>query len=61
MPSKTVPEQCASGCSSMTKGGDYLPDHDSETLSAIIENVGGIKQFRQLVEGVLNHQIEVKS
>jgi hypothetical protein len=60
MPRKTVPKQCACGCSSMTKGGDYLPGHDSKTLSAIIENVGGVKQLRQLVEGVLNRQIEVK-
>ena len=61
MPRKTIAKPCACGCDSMTKGGDYLPGHDSKTLSAIIENVGGIKQLRQLVEGVLNHQIEVKS
>ena len=60
MPRKTVPKPCACGCDSMTKGGDYLPGHDSKTLSAIIENVGGVKQLRQLVEGVLNRQIEVK-
>jgi hypothetical protein len=44
----------------MTKGGDYLPGHDSKTLSAIIENVGGVKELRLLVEGVLNRPIEVK-
>lgn len=37
MPSKTVPEQCASGCSSMTKGGDYLPDHDSKTCQPLLK------------------------
>ena len=60
MPRKIVPKQCACGCCSMTKGGDYLPGHDAKTLSAIIENVGGVKQLRQLVEGVLKQQIEVK-
>ncbi|MFV9616694.1 MAG: hypothetical protein ACNYZG_12105 [Gammaproteobacteria bacterium] len=44
----------------MTKGGDYLPGHDSKTLSAIIESVGGVKQLRQLVEVVLSRRIEVK-
>ena len=60
MPRKKVSKQCACGCSSMTKGGVYLPGHDSKTLSAIIESVGSIKQLRQLVEGVLNRQIEVE-
>lgn len=57
MPGKTVAEQC--GCCSMTKGGDYLPAHDAKTLQAIIEHVGGVKQLRQLVEGLLNQQVEV--
>ena len=60
MPRKIVPKQCGCGCGGMTRGGVFLPGHDAKTLSAIIENVGGVKELRQLVEGVLNRQIEVK-
>lgn len=60
MPRKSIAKECSCGCGVMTKGGDYLPGHDSKTLSAIIENAGGIKELRMLVEGVLNRPIEVK-
>ena len=60
MPRKIIPKQCSCGCGGVTRGGDYLPGHDAKILSAIIENVGGVKELRLLVEGVLKRQIEVR-
>ncbi|RDH84067.1 MAG: hypothetical protein DIZ80_08005 [endosymbiont of Galathealinum brachiosum] len=34
----------------MTRGGEFIPGHDSKLYSAIIKHVGGITNLRKLVE-----------
>ena len=60
MPRKIIPKECGCGCGGVTKGDEFLPGHDSKTLSAVIEAVGGTSNLKLLVESVLNRQIEVK-
>lgn len=50
MPRKKVPKNCGCGCGEMTRGGDFIPGHDAKLLSAIVKNVGGIANLRDIVE-----------
>jgi hypothetical protein len=59
MPRKRIQKPCACRCGQTTAGGQFLPGHDTKTLSAIIEVVGGIAALRSLVEEVLDKDIEV--
>lgn len=60
MPRKVVPKPCACGCGDMTKGGKFLPGHDSRTLSAILEHIDGdISDLRKMVEDVTGKPVVV--
>ena len=60
MPRKRIQKPCACRCGEITAGGHFLPGHDTKTLSAVIEAVGGITALRNLVERVLGIKIEVE-
>ena len=59
MPRKRIQKPCACRCGENTAGGHFLPGHDTKTLSAVIEAVGGIAALRNLVEQVMGKEIEV--
>jgi len=59
MPRKKKPKECACGCGEMTAGGDFRPGHDSKTLSAIIERVGGVIELKKKIEELTNQPIIV--
>ena len=50
VPRKKVQRVCFCGCRRLTKGGKFVPGHDSKLLSAILEAVGGIEALRKLAE-----------
>ena len=50
MPRKKTPRLCSCGCGEMTRGGELIPGHDAKLLSAIVRNVGGIANLRDVVE-----------
>ena len=60
MPRKRIQKLCACSCGQITAGGQFLPDHDTKTISAIIEIVGGIVALRNLVENIYDRDVEVK-
>lgn len=60
MPRRRIPKQCACGCGELTAGGDFKPGHDSKTLSAILEHVGGVLDLKTLVEKHIGKTIKVK-
>ena len=59
MPRKLTSKQCGCGCGGQTKGGIFLPGHDSKLLSAIIEKTGGLLELKGLVEKTLKCKIKV--
>ncbi len=60
MPRKRIQKPCACGCDQITAGGCFLPGHDTKTLGAIINVVGGIVALRNLVEDALGKKVEVE-
>ncbi|MEX0709408.1 MAG: hypothetical protein WD078_15740 [Woeseia sp.] len=58
MPRRVRPKQCACGCGEITKGGNFIPGHDSKLQSAIVEKVGGIIELRRIVEKALRCKIQ---
>ena len=61
MPRKRIQKSCACRCGQITAGGHFLPGHDTKTLSAIIEAVGGIIALRKLVEKTLDRDVDVNT
>jgi hypothetical protein len=59
MPRKRIQKPCACRCGQNTAGGHFLPGHDTKTLSAIIEAVGGIVALRNLIEKILERDVKV--
>ncbi len=60
MPRKKRPKLCACGCGDWTAGGNFLPGHDSKTLSAILDRVGGMIELKKLIEKVTGAPIIVR-
>lgn len=60
MPRKIVPKKCSCGCGGITKGGYYLQGHDQKMLSAIISEVGSIRELHALVERSLKCKIKTQ-
>jgi len=51
MPRKTNPKLCACGCGQMTKGGKFIPGHDTKIYRAILQHIDGdIIDLKDLVE-----------
>lgn len=50
MPRKRRQKECGCGCGEMTAGGDFKPGHDSKTLSAILDRVGGVLKLKEMIE-----------
>lgn len=51
MPRKPDPKLCACGCGQMTKGGKFIPGHDTKVYRAILQHIGGdIMDLKDLVE-----------
>lgn len=61
MPRKIRPKLCGCGCGEKTRGGQFLPGHDSKTLSAIVEYVGGTLELKRIVEDALDCRIPVNT
>jgi hypothetical protein len=59
MPRKVLPKLCSCGCNELTRGGEFIPGHDSKVYSAIISHVGGISNLRKLVEASTGEPIIV--
>lgn len=59
MPRSLKPKPCGCGCGDMTKGGDFIPGHDAKLLSSILQQVGGLKALKQLVESMTGKQIDL--
>lgn len=60
MRSRGQPKECACGCGGMTRGGDFIPGHDSKLQSAIVKRAGGIIELRGIVEKALSCRIKVR-
>lgn len=67
MPRNIIPKACACGCRKMTKGGKFVPGHDTKVYRAILQHIDGdildLKQFVEVHSGsviVVNHD-EIKS
>ena len=60
MPRKKIPKECGCGCGQMTAGGDFKQGHDSKTLSAIIKQVGGVLELKELIEKIYHKPIAVE-
>ena len=60
MPRAIRPRECGCGCGGMTKGGDFIPGHDSKLMSAIVEAVGGTKALHALVEKTTGTKIRAR-
>ena len=51
MPRKKMPKSCACGCQRMTKGGKFIPGHDSKVYRAILQHIDGdVADLRAFVE-----------
>ncbi len=60
MPRKTVPKSCACGCGDMTKGGKFIPGHDTKVYSAILRHIDGdIVDLRGIVEAHTNSAVMI--
>lgn len=59
MPRKIIPKDCGCGCGGMTKGGQFIPGHDSILLSSIVQRVGGLLNLKKIVEEHLKEEVQV--
>ena len=51
MPRRAIPRPCACGCEEMTKGGKFIPGHDSRLYSAILQHIDGdVADLAEIVE-----------
>lgn len=51
MPRSTRPRRCACQCGQLTKGGKFIPGHDSKLLKAILAHLDvDIAGLREIVE-----------
>ena len=60
MPRRTVERDCNCGCGGKTRGGEFLPGHDSKLYAAIIDEVGGLVNLLHIVEKSIGKRILVK-
>jgi len=59
MPRKIIPKECGCGCGGMTKGGQFIPGHDSILLSSIVQRVGGLLKLKTIVEDHIEEEVSV--
>jgi hypothetical protein len=60
MPRKIVPKACACGCGEMTKGGKFLPGHDTKVYRAILQHIDGdIMELKAVVEAQTNRAVVI--
>ncbi|OOZ43242.1 hypothetical protein [Solemya velum gill symbiont] len=57
-PRKIDPKPCACGCGQTTKTGTFLPGHDQKLRAAIEREVGGLESLKEIIEGIIGHEIE---
>lgn len=57
MPRRVDPKVCGCGCNGMTKGGEFIPGHDSKLMRAILLEVGGVLALRKFIEQRLGKTI----
>jgi hypothetical protein len=51
MPRKIIPKACGCGCKQMTKGGKFIPSHDTKVYRAILHHIDGdILDLKAFVE-----------
>ena len=61
MPRKLTPRACACGCQQMTKGGTFIPGHDTKVYRAILQHIDGdIIDLKELVEAQTNRPVVVE-
>ncbi len=63
MPRKIIPKACGCGCGEMTRGGKFIPGHDSKLYRAILVHIkGDVLDLKAIVENatgsrvIVNHQ-----
>lgn len=44
---------CACGCKDSTRGGKFLPGHDSKLRATIEESVGGLLNLKEIIEAAI--------
>lgn len=44
---------CACGCGKSTKGGKFLPGHDSKLRAYIEKSVGGLLNLKEIIEAAI--------
>ena len=60
MPRKIIPKACACGCEQMTKGGKFIPGHDTKVYRAILQHIDGdIIDLKKFVEAHSGHAVVV--
>ncbi len=60
MPRRIVERECNCDCGGMTRGGEFLPGHDSKLYAAIVNEVGGLVEIRHIVEKAIGKKIKVQ-
>jgi hypothetical protein len=60
MPRKIVPKPCACGCNEITKGGKFIPGHDTKVYRAILQHIGGdVMDLKRIVEQATDRPVVV--
>lgn len=60
MPRKKIPLSCGCGCGGLTKGGKFIPGHDTKVYRAILQHIDGdILTLKALVEGATGSKVIV--
>ncbi len=61
MPRKLKPRACACGCGDMTKGGKFIPGHDTKVYRAILQHLDGdIMDLKEFVEAHTDRAVVVE-
>lgn len=60
MPRKTTPKPCACGCGVTTKGGKFIPGHDTKVYRAILQHIDGdVVDLKEFVEAHTNRAVVI--
>lgn len=61
MPRKLTPRTCACGCQRLTKGGKFIPGHDTKVYRAILMHIDGdILDLKEFVEAHTDRPVVVE-
>jgi hypothetical protein len=61
MPRKIVPKPCACGCGGITKGGKFIPGHDTRVYRAILQHIDGdVLDLKRIIEQTTDRTVVVE-